>query len=156
MVIWSNQLKNGLIQLTTKIIFELSGKKISYLRYRRTFFLLTKSLHDVSIRKIFWKQTNCSQILNVDPHPPAKLAKQKMLDIGNSLRYSPLPTKVCLGPQKQHIFFTNFFFFFVKIPDVVHMPTAAPVATINRRSIAPRTSYQQSDSTLQQSVLWKL
>ena len=62
------------------------------------------------------------------------------------------PRKSSRGRGSIVLIFLLIFFFF-KIPDLVHGPTAAPVATKNRRQMALQTFYGKSDSTIQQSVL---
>ena len=64
--------------------------------------------------------------------PPAKPAKQNTtLDIENSLGYAPSRNFGRGRGSGVLIFLLKVFF--LKIPDLVHRPTAAPVAAENRR-----------------------
>ena len=134
MVILSNPLKKRFNSVYLNYKFGI--KKIQwYLRTRRNLLLLTTSL-----KKIFYNYKIRVRFLVVDP--PAKFAKQKtQFSIGNSV-VSPSAE---VGPRlwkRCNNLFSKFFFCF--IPDLFNRPTAVL-----------QTSYQQSDSTLQQLVVHK-
>ena len=82
--------------------------------------------------------------------PAAKPAKtQGGQDINNSISepHAELRPRPWKGSKKK-----NTKVFFLKVPVLVHRPTAAAVAGGNCRLMALQTSYQKSDNTLKQSA----
>ena len=129
MGIWSNPLKNGLIQHTSK--FCIFRKIPSNTLGLDATFSCWPQVSMMFQLKRYFENKNIGVRFQIG-EPPAKPAKQiKNLGFEKSLRYPP-PRKSAEGRGSDVLIFLLKLFFF-KIPDLVRRPTAAPVAAENRR-----------------------